>query len=100
LRLEVDLLHLGHLEAHAALAADDGADRVRNRLVVQARRRHLIQQRLEQVVVAPVQTQNIKAASGQRLRRRHAAKTHPDNHNFLRHSSGTPQFNKSFSGLP
>jgi hypothetical protein len=65
--LQVDLLDLPEHDVHVLLAAEDPADRERDVRRGQRGRRHLVQQRLEQVVVVLVDEDHVDRAAVQLL---------------------------------
>ena len=79
LRRGVDPDTLIHHHGYVFLVAQDGPDGLRNIRRRQHRKRHLVQQRLEQVVVAPVDQGHIDGQMRQSFRRVNPAKSAADN---------------------
>jgi hypothetical protein len=69
LPLEVDVDDLGHHDPDVRLFAEDAADRLGDVRRREDRRRHLVEQRLEQVVVVTVDDDHLDRLLGQRLGR-------------------------------
>ena len=75
---DVDAVDAGQDGAGVVLVADDGADRVGDVAGVEGRRRDLVQQRLEQVVVAAIDDGDAHAFLAQRARGREAGEAAAD----------------------
>ncbi len=75
----VDAGHFRHQHGGIALAAQDGADRPGDLGGRERRGRHLIEQRLEAVMVLPVDHRDVDRDAGERLGGREAAKAGADN---------------------
>ena len=76
----VDAGDLGEQHAHVALAAQDRADRPRDVGRRQARGRDLIQQRLKQVVVVPVDERHVRRDFRERARGEQPAEPGAEDH--------------------
>jgi len=81
LMLKVNARHLGHLEAEILLPAKDAPHRLGDLFGIQVGRRYLIEQRLEEVVIVPVDQGDIHGSPAQHLRSLQPAETGPDNDN-------------------
>ncbi len=79
-RLEVDRRRLGEPDADVGLAAQDPADRRRDVARRKRGRGDLIEKRLEDVMVAPIDEQDVDRRSPKRARGAQAAKTAADDH--------------------
>jgi hypothetical protein len=79
----IDALDPAQQHTRIGLAAQDAADGRRDIGGREARRRHLIEQRLEQIVVAPVDDGHIDRNLGQGLRGGQAAKSCPQDHHAM-----------------
>jgi hypothetical protein len=75
---DIDLLHVGHPDAHVALAREQAADRCRNIRCRQLGAGHLVQERLEHVVVRAVDQRDLHRRSTQGTRDREAAEARAD----------------------
>ena len=78
--LEVDLLHLAHDHAHLLVLGHDAADGRGDLRWRQARHGHLVEQRLEQMVVRAVDQGDLDRRPVERLRRLEAPETTTDDH--------------------
>jgi hypothetical protein len=88
--LLVDARHLAQDHALVAGAAQDGADRRGDLRRRQAGGRDLIEQRLEEVVVAPVDDGDVGCGAGQGVRAAQPAKARADDHDVRPGHGGTP----------
>ena len=77
--LLVDAVHLAQQHVHVGRAAQDGADRRRDLGRRQAGGRDLVEQRLEQMVVAPVDDGDVGIGTGQRAGGAQPAEARADN---------------------
>jgi len=68
--LEVEVRHLGQLDADVLAPPDDVADRRGDLPGRQHARRHLVQQRLEQMVVATIDQRDVDGSVGEHPDRR------------------------------
>jgi hypothetical protein len=82
-RLQVDALDLGQEHADVLLFAHDGSDRNSDLARRQARHRDLVEQRLKQVVVLPVDQGDVDIGLGQRTSTRQAAESTAYDHNMF-----------------
>ncbi len=69
LRRDIDGVDLGEDDVHVRLATQHRADRLRDVRRRKRGRRHLVEQGLEQVVIAPVDEGDLHGRVGERLRR-------------------------------
>jgi hypothetical protein len=76
--LAVDAGHPAQDHPHVSCLAQDGADGLGDLRRRQAGRRHLVEQRLEEMVVAPVDHGDIGIGAGEALRGAKAAETGAD----------------------
>jgi hypothetical protein len=83
-RRGVDPRHLGHHDREVALPAEDGADRPGDVARRQRRGCHLVQQRLEQVVVVAVHQRDLAARAGHGARCLQPAETGAEDHHAER----------------
>ncbi len=88
--LLVDAVHLAQHDAHVGRVAQDGADRRSDLGRRQAGRRHLVEQRLEEVVVAPVDDRDVRIGAGEPQRGAEAAKARADNDDVRSGHGGAP----------
>jgi len=81
-----------HQRAHVVPLVDEVADRPGDLGRRQRRGRHLVEQRLEQMVIALVDQRDVAARAFERLDGREAAKAPADNHDlrFVLHGRATP----------
>ena len=77
--LLVDAADLAENDPHVGGPSQDGADGRRDLCRRQAGRRHLVEQRLEEVVVAPVDDGDVDSGAGQAVSGGKAAKARADN---------------------
>ena len=78
--LRVDGLRFGHSEVEIALFAEDPAERKRDRRGLQTGRRHLINQRLELMIVVPVHEHHLIVRSAQPAGELHSCETAADDY--------------------
>ena len=78
--LEVDAADLGEDDLRVALVAEDVPERRRDVPLRQDARRHLVEQRLEEVVRLPVDQRHVDGRPAQRLRGGEAAEAAADDH--------------------
>jgi hypothetical protein len=76
--VDVDGRRLGEPDLYVALPPEDPPDRRRDVAGRQPRRRDLIEQRLEDVVVAPVEQQDVDRRLRERARRAQPREPSPD----------------------
>jgi hypothetical protein len=79
---DVDALRLAVQHGHVLLAGERAADRLGDRRRGQSRGRHLVEQRLEQVVVGAVDQRHVHRRRGQRAGRPQAAEAAAEHHHF------------------
>lgn len=89
LRTAVDACDLAEPDRGVTLARQDRANRPGDVGRCEPGRRDLIQQRLKQVIVLPVDEHDIGACPGERLRGEQAAETRADNDDAGGHSRGS-----------
>ena len=77
-RRDVDVRHLGEVHVEVRDVGEDAADRLRDLGRRQPRRRHLVKQRLEQVVVLPVDQHDFGRLMAESLAERQAPETSPE----------------------
>ncbi len=95
----IDADHLGEQHPHVRLAGEDRPDRTGDVRRVQSRRRHLVQQRLEQVMVAPVDHGQVDIRSGQPFRCGEPAEsTADDQHAWAGHGGNVATARRSTVG--
>ena len=82
--VQVHALDLGQEDRDVSRMAQDGAKRARDVGRRERRRGHLIEERLEQMVVSTVQDGDANGTAGQPARRVQAAEAAPDDHD-VRH---------------
>ena len=85
-RGEVDPLHVGHPEARVRQPAQDRAHRVAHVLRGQPRRRHLVQQRQEGVVVLAIDDQHVDGGVAQTAGHREPAEARADHDHARPHA--------------
>ncbi len=79
---QVDALRLSHPKFQVLLAAQNGPHRVGNLIRRDARRSHLVQQRLKQVIVIPVHQRNPHGLFCQSAGSAQSSKSSPQDHNM------------------
>ena len=83
LELAGDRLHLGQAKSHPWPMPGQGSHRIGDRFLLQAGRCHLVEERLEQVVVVPVHQGDIKPMARHHAGGAKAAEPHADDDNPL-----------------
>jgi hypothetical protein len=78
-RLEIDRLHLAEFAADVLIRAEDGAQRLGDLHRGQRAGGYLVQQRLEEVMILPVDECNLRLGVAQRLGHVQAGKAAPEN---------------------
>jgi hypothetical protein len=78
--VRLDRVGLGQQHRGVGLASQDAADRLGDVGGVERRRGHLVQQRLEQVMVAPIDERHLHGAPAQTARRVEAREASSDDH--------------------
>jgi len=81
--LEVDTDDFAKDDARISLVAENFADRRRDVVFAENPRGDLTQQRLDQVVIRPVDDREVDIGTSQRLRRREATESAADNHHVM-----------------
>jgi hypothetical protein len=84
-RFEVDVAHVTEHDPHVGLAGEDGADRGCDLGGREARHRHLVEERLEEVIVRAVDQRDLDVSARERLRRFEPAEAASDDHHAPRH---------------
>ena len=78
--LGIHALRLGHEEFHIGIIAEERTNRIRYLVLREDGRRNLIQQRLEQMKIVPVDNGDLHILPGELLRQSNAAKTGTDDY--------------------
>ena len=91
LAVAIDRMNVGENDCRVGLPAQYAADRRGDVGRRQARGRHLIEQRLEQMVVVPIDHHDVDRRLGERLRGREPAKSCADDDDPLARLRGGPR---------